>query len=404
MFRKENFYTHSNIGIELPELRMMPPDNKEVERLCNAYTENRNRLFRSISEYGLNTTLFEDKNIYVGPFVYPTPVATTYVGSPGNLRGAIAIGDSLSSQLKDMGFVPTSYASITLAISRIPNESNKDGIILPINTETNKEVKLFSASERGKAYGFARVSSEDILRISAEIKKAGQAFAERAKMKRVISKEQRIGIIDRALSDVALAWQQSSEGRGDIVPYLDFALKYNQILTSAAVPTPTLPSASIDTSLYSPFIKEGIADPETFVGKMIAIGVCIPGKNIFKIVKENGETAELTLGGITSGDVQLNYATTPEKNILLSELIKSGVDIAPCKELSYFLCFSSILPVIYGDINNEFYYYPYAVAREQIEGEGLSPVMYRIQPVTTKKVKEFPTLFDFYQEALLLRA
>lgn len=215
-----------------------------------------------------------------------------------------------------------------------------------------------------------------------------------------ISKEQGRKILAAVIADFDNAWLTATEGiSSESVPYLQFARQYNELLAQRVIPNFSLPVTSIDTAVYSPFLSDDIADIELFTKRFVEAGVIKNDQNIFKIIDDRQRTEMLQLAGFEPSDVLLRFARSGE-TIRFSELRDQGADISACKEITYIMCFANLIPVIYGDINNDPYYEPYAKAKQQVQQLGFDPIFYRIQPTTPEDVRLFPTLFDYYTIAL----
>lgn len=352
-----------NQATQLHEFPLEIPTGDEIVGVTKAFIENRERLRYREEEFGLrpgSTTRRNNQAVSVGPFIYPTPFSTTFAGNPDNLRAATSIGSEIAATLSEYGYTAIQYSMLLLALSGIPLTTNKDCLILPRNADSNQKVPLVSKSEQGNAYGFVRLRQDDYSRVQALIASSFNTYKDRSPLMRSVGKTRGRAVLSTIQSDFDEAWKLFGE---ESISYLDFAKAYNTRLAQRAIYDFDLPVSLVDTGLYSPFLTEDVEDIEVFTARLLEAGIIETNTNILKIIDERQRSQMLRLVNRLQSDLLLQ--SEDKKTVRFSELTDSQASIAPSKELSYVLCFSSMLPVVYGDINNDPYYSPYAIARQQ---------------------------------------
>lgn len=378
------------------------PTQYEAEKTANNAVENRAKLIARSDDFGLDATfLARQREFVVAPFVSPAPLPTTFGGKVENLAASIQAGQNIAQAIEQNGYQAKQSVIALLAMTEVPTKGSDamDILILPKNQAENKRAPLLDKISRGTVYGFAPTSNETL-------KKAKDAtsasFTTYLDLKGVPKSEKRDKkyILDALLEDIDSATIKAqeaglpSEGK---MYYFAFANALNANMLKRITPDMELSVTYVDQGLYDPFLRYGIADIKTFTQKLASIGFFQDDPGFVKVV-DKGNSRVFKLAAIEGDDIILACRDTRQQ-YRFSDLQKSNTLLAPCKELSYVLTQGSFVPAVYGSINTG-YYEPYAVAKKRVTALGLSPVFYRVQPLTEEGYNQVDTIFDFYENAM----
>lgn len=404
---------------ELQELSREISNGENLKQLVDQFTKNRNLLLTQAEKFGLNRDyLVRQDEVVVGPFVSPAPLPTTFGGSVMNVRYSIATTNAFCALLEAEGFKTKPELVIPLAITEIPVKGSEaiNALIVPKNSQITQRLPLIDATEKGTAYKEATISIKTLQSVIKTARDTFPIFMDRFPYLRRQTPNGRLGekILSAVTSDIELAFRQIAQSpekspslellaEEDIsINYLKFAAAFNQCILKRIYPDMDLPQDPIDSTLYNDFMRNCITNIATFTQTLEGLGVFKEDPDYVKIVDPTGKTRILQLDTIEDSDIVLKFRDDGSL-IRYSDLIRQDTLIAPCKSISYLLCFGSFIPVIYGDDNwGNKVYEPYAKARQQLTTLGLSPVMYRIQPQIPEGYKEATTIFDFYGQLLNL--
>ncbi len=386
-------------GISKPqEFSEYPPDEEEINQVVEQVINNRLSLLARAEEFGLDPVFLQYRqgSFIVGPFVSPAPIPTTFAGIVDNFVFSANVGAKLTEKLTESGIRAQQYAVVNLAMTEMPSRGKEamDCVVIPKKATGNQRLPIAGKNNPGEAYGSVEISTEDIATTKKRLREAFYIYTGRFPTLRL--EKRGSVIVDKIISDIEEAYSSSQSKTVETRSYLDFSVNLNRIMAIRAG-QPDLESVFVDTAYYAPFLRDGIADIEKFIGKLDQVGFFEDDPNFIKIV-DKGKSRILKLKRMKNGDAILNFKDNGEE-VLFSVLQKSGIDIAPCKELTYILCMANIVPVVYGDINSG-YYEPYAVAKKRVEQLGFSPVLYRTQPKISDRYEDIDTVFDFYRQLL----
>jgi hypothetical protein len=206
-----------------------------------------------------------------------------------------------------------------------------------------------------------------------------------------LTKTDRANLLEKLFDDMDTALEGS-----DTMRYIDYAMRLNARMGKRFDIGYDLTDTCIDTASYDPFMRQGITNPGKFFRNFADAGLPLRDVSSIKVVDNNGRTKFLHVTEIEQSDVILQFRNTDE-TIRYTELQNQEISIAPSKELSYPLCFSNLVPVVYGSQNSGGYYEPYTQSKQLVENMGVSPIMFRIQERYDGDYTKMQTVFDFYR-------
>jgi hypothetical protein len=407
LMRSENLTSigeNDSLQAKLPEFSREIATQEELDQLAQTCLKNQQFWIANADKFGLNQEFlnWQMKNIpvAVGPFVSPAPISTTFAGSLANFQYSQQTGESLVQALQQRGRIAQQSVVIPLTMTEIPSRGMEapDCFIVPQNQEVNKRIFMAGKPRRGLAYGKVNVTQEEFESQMEELKDAYNVFLTRMPELRRKKDEKKYGriLLEAIQSDLQTAY--GSE-KPDTVRYLDFAERLNQQIAKRIDRSVSAPLIYVDQMYYSPFIKEGISDIVQFTRSLEKIDFFNKNPNLFKVVNEKGDVQFFKLQEVGTKDILLKN-TNDGETLTYSQLCIQNRTIAPCKELSYILSLSSMVPVMYGSQNSGGYYAPYAEAKQRITQLGAEPILYRTQPPISGDYRALDTVFDFYTQLL----
>ena len=373
------------------------PDNKDVVNLTSAYTYNRNQIVRDSENLGLNKSfLLNQGPATIGPFVSPAPIPTTYAGKVASFQTSLWSIEKIADCLKQKGVEAKKALTVVIEMSEMPNSKGPDAFVVPKNKTSNQKVSIPRKAEKSQPYGSIKVTATEIgtvmQRLSEMFPQYLEIFPE--------LKRRKTGwkILECLLADLAQA--TSTIKNPEEFSYLNFSAAFNSLIGQRINPNVIdYQTVAVDAQTYSPFLRYGIDDISKFTQVLDGIDFFVNEPNFVKIIGPDGRVKLLRVVDTSKSDALLQFNFS-DVQVRYSSLATTK-DIAPCKELSYFLCFGSFVPVIYGSENSGGFYKPYAIAKSQVEQLGLSPILYRIQPQIPEDYQELGTVFDFYRDIVM---
>src|SRR3989338_5944942 len=335
----------TNTGIEFSR---EIPGREAIAEIVACYKSNRNQLQQRADEFGLSTDFITNQGAtLIGPFVSPAPLPTTYGGNVENFRTSLNTQAKISEELQAQGFSITPALTVVIQMSEIPVSKGPDALIAPKTDQVNQKLSIPGKVERGVPYGSVTLTIENvgdvIQKLSGTFNQYLQRFPELKKGKYGWK------ILETVIEDIAQT-TNTTLGTQDS-RYLNFASVLNGQIASRVdqekAPITTIP---VDSRYYSPLLKFGVSDISAFTKAIGNVGFFSEEPNFIKIIGQDKRVKFLKVVDIGQSDILLQFNNSDEV-VRYSALVKT-TEIAPCKELSYFLCFGSFVPVIYGSENS----------------------------------------------------